>query len=141
MTFFCVMTFFCPNSQANNKQNHTKCKKVRRHSELNQGPAGLQPDALPLSYISRYETVGKHVYTNRCAGVKKVICQKWDLNPRPHTRTRILILHSLSRGQGLNLESGALDHSAILTVRKSEGETQQKDLYHPIWGSNPGPLD
>jgi hypothetical protein len=36
---------------------------------LNQGPAGLQPDALPLSYISRYETVGKHVYTNRCADV------------------------------------------------------------------------
>ena len=53
---------------------------------------------------------------------KKNICQKWDLNPRPHTRTRILILHSLSRGQGLNLESGALDHSAILTVRKSEGK-------------------
>ena len=26
-------------------------KKPRGHSELNQGPAGLQPDALPLSYI------------------------------------------------------------------------------------------
>ena len=24
---------------------------IRGHSELNQGPAGLQPDALPLSYI------------------------------------------------------------------------------------------
>ena len=26
-------------------------KNIRGHSELNQGPAGLQPDALPLSYI------------------------------------------------------------------------------------------
>jgi hypothetical protein len=25
--------------------------KSRGHSDLNQGPAGLQPDALPLSYI------------------------------------------------------------------------------------------
>ena len=28
-----------------------KIKTSRGHSELNQGPAGLQPDALPLSYI------------------------------------------------------------------------------------------
>jgi hypothetical protein len=27
-------------------------KLSRGHSDLNQGPAGLQPDALPLSYIS-----------------------------------------------------------------------------------------
>ena len=67
----------------------------------------------------------------------KNICQKWDLNPRPHTRTRILILHSLSRGQGLNLESGALDHSAILTVRKSEGETQQKVFVSSHLGIEP----
>ena len=40
--------------------------------------------------------------------------QKWDLNPRPHTRTRILILF-LIKEQGVNLESGALYHSAILT--------------------------
>jgi hypothetical protein len=26
-------------------------KDSRGHSDLNQGPAGLQPDALPLSYI------------------------------------------------------------------------------------------
>ena len=92
---------------------------------MNQGPAGLQPDALPLSYVSRYQKVGKHVAKNMCADAcmkrarkkEKSICQNWDLNPRPHTRTSILILYSLSRGQGLNLESGALDHSAILIVR------------------------
>ena len=46
--------------------------------------------------------------------VAKISCQKWDLNPRPHTRTRILIL-LLMNEKGVNLESGALDHSAILT--------------------------
>ena len=39
------------------------------------------------------------------------ICQKWDSNPRPHTRTRTLYFNLK---QGI-LESGALDHSAILT--------------------------
>ena len=29
-------------------------QKRRGHSELNQGPAGLQPDALPLSYIPHF---------------------------------------------------------------------------------------
>lgn len=43
---------------------------------------------------------------------KKKTCQKWDSNPRPHTRTRTLILWH--RGRGF-LESGALDRSAILT--------------------------
>ena len=57
---------------------------------------------------------------------KKIICQKWDLNPRPHTTTRILILHSPSREQGLNLESGALDHSAILTDEKFGDKFSEK---------------
>ena len=50
---------------------------------MNQGPAGLQPDALPLSYISRYETVGKHVYTNRCADVKKKYLSEVGFEPTP----------------------------------------------------------
>ena len=69
----------------------------RGHSELNQGPAGLQPDALPLSYIPRLE--GVSVEPGAIIGAEgrpKSICQKWDLNPRPHTRTRILIANSLS---------------------------------------------
>ena len=52
------------------------------------------------------------------------------------------------RKQGLNLESGALDHSAILTCCKaacfqidSLDFSKNKILLHPIWGSNPGPLD
>ena len=43
------------------------------------------------------------------------MCQKWDSNPRPHQWTR-----TLSAPLGLKeqlLESGALDHSAILTWR------------------------
>ena len=44
----------------------------------------------------------------------KSLCQKGDSNPRPHKRTRNL--HSSPiKGQGFCLESGALDHSAILT--------------------------
>ena len=35
------------------KNLHHIQKVVRGHSDLNQGPAGLQPDALPLSYIPR----------------------------------------------------------------------------------------
>ena len=54
----------------------------------------------------------------RYGGWWKIVCQKWDLNPRPHTRTRILIhISSLSESKVHNyLESGALDHSAILTL-------------------------
>ena len=39
------------------------------------------------------------------------------MNPRPHTRTRILTTLPIKEAR-LCLESGALDHSAILTVRK-----------------------
>ena len=40
----------------------------------------------------------------------KIICQKWDSNPRPHKWTRML--HCWKEA---TLESGALDRSAILT--------------------------
>ena len=42
--------------------------------------------------------------------IRKKFRQKWDSNPRPHSRTRMLCLE-----KGLSLESGALDRSAILT--------------------------
>ena len=45
----------------------------------------------------------------------KSLCQKWDSNPRPHTWTRTLsVCRNLQKE--LNLESGALDRSAILTT-------------------------
>ena len=99
---------------------------IRGHSELNQGPAGLQPDALPLSYIpacpSRelqnikencYLCIQFHVFLGEILSKKSSV--------RNGIRT-----HALKRGpevssllsigeQGLHLESGALDHSAILT--------------------------
>ena len=46
---------------------------------------------------------------------KKKICQKWDSNPRPHSWTRTLV-SDLCNQKVINLESGALDHSAILTM-------------------------
>jgi hypothetical protein len=42
------------------------------------------------------------------------ICQEGDLNPCPHKRTRSLSLTPY-KGARLSLESGALDHLAILT--------------------------
>ena len=41
-------------------------------------------------------------------------CQKWDSNPRPQLWTRTL---SIALRRSISLESGALDHSAILTSR------------------------
>ena len=40
---------------------------------------------------------------------KMKMCQKWDSNPRLHSETRS------PKGGKRKLESGALDHSAILT--------------------------
>ena len=43
----------------------------------------------------------------------KSLCQRWDSNPRPHTRTRIL--RTCWSSAMTTLESGALDRSATLT--------------------------
>ena len=52
---------------------------------------------------------------------RKSFCQKWDLNPRPHTRTRTLNRPTALCRQGTTvLESGALDHSAILTSDREQ---------------------
>ena len=45
--------------KCNNPFLEQKLFPIRGHSELNQGPAGLQPDALPLSYIPFYSNVDK----------------------------------------------------------------------------------
>ena len=36
-----------------NLKSITFCKNVRGHTDLNHGPIGLQPIALPLSYIPK----------------------------------------------------------------------------------------
>ena len=44
----------------------------------------------------------------------KTVCQKWDSNPCPQRGPEVSSLPPI-REQGFTLESGALDHSAILT--------------------------
>jgi hypothetical protein len=53
-------------------------------------------------------------YTYVPTRMKNSFCQKWDLNPRPHTQKS-------PPYQGVRniLESGALDRSAILTCLKT----------------------
>ena len=67
--------------------------------------------------------------------VEKIFCQKWDLNPRPHTRTRILLStpYQGSKAEPWVWRLRPLGHPDSW---HSDGK---KD--HPIWGSNPGPLD
>ena len=58
---------------------------------------------------------------------RKKFCQKWDSNPRPHTWTRSLCTCWLyMQARPVSLESGALDHSAILTVDVLIGQ-------HPLY--------
>ena len=54
-------------------------------------------------------TQTKHFYRKCIYEKQKQMCQKWDLNPRPHSRTKCSLYWSIS------LESGTLDRSAILT--------------------------
>ena len=46
--------------------------------------------------------------------MSKRICQKWDSNPRPQRGPEAP--NSVLNREGMNLESGALDRSAILTI-------------------------
>jgi hypothetical protein len=46
------------------------------------------------------------------------LCQKWDSNPRTLSDTRRLSIDLHLQARGTSLESGALDHSAILTTAK-----------------------
>ena len=56
-------------------------KKFRGHTDLNHGPIGLQPIALPLSYIP--------------------LCATWELNPCP----RMGILHDTTTPAALISET------------------------------------
>ena len=105
----------------------------RGHSELNQGPAGLQPDALPLSYIplvlvsptvvfvlflhSRMEIKYEKAFMYIPSGD-----QTQDLCANGTTLSRMKKYWFVRSGirthahrSGLRPERSALDHSAILT--------------------------
>ena len=61
--YACTVSAFLSNIIPNRKKTvqyllkrNTEISKISRgHSDLNQGPAGLQPDALPLNYIPRFK--------------------------------------------------------------------------------------
>ena len=57
------------------------------------------------------------LFLNKLTTIFKRYCQKWDLNPHPHLRTRTLIYSLYLRARS-NLEYGTLDQSAILIVIK-----------------------
>ena len=82
----------------------------------NSRPSDYETDALPTALRRHVWVLGESSVPEKmeiwCNF--KNLCQKGDSNPRPHKRTRNLHL-SLIKGQGISLESGALDHSAILT--------------------------
>ena len=118
-----------------------KKKTVRGHSDLNQGPTGLQPGALPLSYIPRYSHSGRQNRFLQQAGnlVPKIfVVRKGIRTPALIRGPEISFLLPIWK-QGFHLESGALDHSAILTCcckavwKKSDShrENQQKWSFIP----------
>ena len=89
----------------------------RGHSDLNQGPTGLQPGALPLSYIPNrawtVSLVNPNLYQGG-KGSKKVLSER-GFEPLPSSEDQNSHSFPIWK-QGMNLESGALDHSAILTM-------------------------
>ena len=85
--------------------NHSTARLAQsvEHETLNLGVVGSSP------------TLGDTFLRDFFFKIKgEKYCQKWDSNPRPHTRTRTLGFYYQKQGI---LESGALDHSAILTHR------------------------
>ena len=59
------------NGRGDIKMKQIFAKLNRGHSDLNQGPAGLQPDALPLSYIPlTIPRVYNLFYKQTCCGIK-----------------------------------------------------------------------
>ena len=72
-------------------------KACRGHSELNQGPAGLQPDALPLSYIPVADNQGlaMHPYrTEKELGTKRYL-SGMGFEPMPSIEDQNSHIHSL----------------------------------------------
>ena len=104
----------------------------------NSRPSDYETDALPTalrSLVLLTWTWGKPLGSAHPHDVEKIFCQKWDLNPRPHTRTRILLStpYQGSKAEPWVWRLRPLGHPDSW---HSDGK---KD--HPIWGSNPGPLD
>ena len=54
--------------------------------------------------------------------VAKALCQEWDSNPRFQVETRTLVECQCNNDKVSNLESGALDRSAILTAFEEAGD-------------------
>ena len=79
-------------------------QKRRGHSELNQGPAGLQPDALPLSYIPRLEGVPVEavVITGDGGGADKNNLSEVGFEPTPSYEDQNSHCQLPIREQGLN---------------------------------------
>ena len=69
--------------------------------------------ALPKRTGLKQPCIQPCYFLQKLKKIQKKICQEWDLNPRPHLWTRILMAMHVAKA--LILESGALDHSAILT--------------------------
>ena len=84
---------------------------------MNQGPTGLQPGALPLSYIPNDILLQRQkLHPGHTGNVlpKVVAVRKGIRTPALIRGPEISFLLPIRR-QGFHLESGALDHSAILT--------------------------
>ena len=80
----------------------------------------LQKAALDiLSFPTDWKLFSSGHVRGKYRKILKCCCQKWDLNPRPHTRTRNLYTTPYHGSKAVYLESGALDHSAILTELKT----------------------
>ena len=105
---------------------------ARGHSDLNQGPTGLQPGALPLSYIPNLQITWKITFTFTLFHKedKKCFCQKGDSNPCPHKRTRNLILTSYqeARIEPWVWRLRPLGHSDIGDKSRKIVKTQSLDL-------------
>ena len=72
---------------------------------------------MPKQHESISVTVTERLKEKRCQNFKNgPLCQEWDSNPRLHSETRTLA--TIKMVKEFQLESGALDRSAILTAHK-----------------------
>ena len=70
---------------------------------------------IDISYLTSLTSSGPSATCkNNQAKEKETYCQEWDSNPRLHSETRTPA--PIVSGKVFNLESGALDRSAILTT-------------------------
>ena len=108
---------------------------------MNQGPTGLQPGALPLSYIPNDILLQRQkLHPGHTGNVlpKVVAVRKGIRTPALIRGPEISFLLPIRR-QGFHLESGALDHSAILTVifGQSKMNIPSGDRTQDLWIRSP----